>query len=33
MTDNTEKQLNDEIAKTQTYIAELETTIRQQRVY
>ena len=33
MTENTEKQLNDEIARTQTYIAELETAIRWQQVY
>ena len=33
MTDNTEKRLNEEIANTQTYIAELQTAIRQQQVY
>ena len=33
MTDNTEKHLNEEIARTQTYIAELQTAIRQQQVY
>ena len=33
MIDNTEKRLNEEIARTQTYIAEMETLIWQQKVY